>query len=294
MIIEYGRAKINLTLDITGTRPDGFHEVSMIMQSIALADTVELAEISEGIKFEMDAGEISGGENVPVDETNLAYRAAIAMQKAAGKNFGVAINLKKKIPAAAGLAGGSTDAAAVIVGINKLFDLNFDKEKLCKIGAKLGSDIPFCIIGGTCLAEGRGEKLIRLPDFPKMSVILAKPHGEISTARAYKAYDENPAKFHPPTGEIINLLNSGNYDEAFKKFSNVMEPYAAGKYPIIENCKRKMLESGAKVALMSGSGPTVFGLFEDHAAAREAADALRRGEDAKQIFVTEFFGPYIG
>ncbi len=284
MIEEFARAKINLTLDILGTRPDGYHEVSMIMQSIKLADFVRLEKISTGIKFEMDAGDIYGGENIPTDETNLAYRAAAAMIEAAGKKFGVAIRLKKKIPAAAGLAGGSSDAAAVIRGINKLFDLNFADEKLCEIGAKIGSDIPFCIIGGTMLSEGRGEKLTELPAFPKTSIILAKPGCEISTAAAYKAYDRNPAKIHPPTEEIIKLFKSGNFDEATKYFSNVMENIAVQEYPIIEKIKRKMISAGAKVALMSGSGPTVFALAEKSSAEKITESILNTGA---QIFITE-------
>ena len=285
MTMEFGRAKINLTLDILGVRPDGYHEMEMIMQTVELADRIELKKIPEGIIFKMDATEIFGGETIPTDEKNLAYRAAKAFNETAGKNFGVEIFLHKKVPAAAGLAGGSSDAAAVIRGMNKLYELNFDEEKLCDIGLKVGSDVPFCVVGGTCLSKGRGEKLTRLPAMKKMFVVLVKPHGEISTARAFKNYDAQPATIHPPTDKIISLLNSGNYDEAFKNFSNVLQPVALKEFPIISEYEKIMMSNGAKVALMSGSGPTVFALTEDEVTARKIAEKID-GSDA-QIFVTQ-------
>jgi len=269
MLTELARAKINLTLDITGTRADGYHEVAMIMQTLELADEVTPEKISHGIKLFMNATDIEGGENIPTDEKNLAWRAAAEVQKFCGKDLGVAITLRKKIPAAAGLAGGSADAAAVIRGMNRLYELNLTDDELCAIGARVGSDVPFCIIGGTCLAEGRGEILTRLAPMKKFSVVLAKPRGEISTAWAYRAYDENPAKIHPPTKDIINQLTHGNYCAAFKNFSNVLESVAVKKIPAIAECKNKFLAAGASVALMSGSGPTVFALTDDDAVAEK-------------------------
>ena len=269
MLTELARAKINLTLDITGTRADGYHEVAMIMQTLELADEVTPEKISHGIKLFMNATDIEGDENIPTDEKNLAWRAAAEVQKFCGKDLGVAITLRKKIPAAAGLAGGSADAAAVIRGMNRLYELNLTDDELCAIGARVGSDVPFCIIGGTCLAEGRGEILTRLAPMKKFSVVLAKPRGEISTAWAYRAYDENPAKIHPPTKDIINQLTHGNYCAAFKNFSNVLEGVAVKKIPAIAECKNKFLAAGASVALMSGSGPTVFALTDDDAVAEK-------------------------
>ena len=283
MLKELARAKINLTLDILGMREDGYHEVSMIMQTIELADEVELKKFSSGISLKMDATGIVGGENIPADEKNLAWRAAIEFQKFCGKNLGVAIELTKKIPAAAGLAGGSADAAAVIRGMNRLYETNLTENQLCEIGSRVGSDVPFCIIGGTCLAEGRGEILTPLTPIKNFSVVLAKPHGEISTAWAYKTYDENSATIHPPTQEIIKQLERGEYDTAFKNFSNVLEGVALKKIPAIADCKSKMLAAGAKVALMSGSGPTVFALTDALNAERIAANV----EDA-QVFITKF------
>lgn len=285
MLREMARAKINLTLDILGVRADGYHEVSMIMQTIELADEVTLKKISGGVELRMDATGIIGGEKIPTDEKNLAWRAAVEFQKFCGKDLGVAIELVKKIPAAAGLAGGSADAAAVIRGMNRLYELNLTENELCTIGERVGSDVPFCIIGGTCLSEGRGEILTRLAPIKKFSVVLAKPDGEISTVWAYKTYDANPAMIHPPTQEIINQLERGDYDSAFKNFSNVLENVALKKIPAVADCKRKFLNAGASVALMSGSGPTVFALTDDDNSAKKISASI----DATQVFITKIF-----
>ena len=285
MLREMARAKVNLTLDILGVRADGYHEVSMILQTIELADEVELKKISGGVSLSMDATGIVGGENIPTDEKNLAWKAATAFQKFCGKDLGVAIELVKKIPAAAGLAGGSADAAAVIRGMNRLYDLNLTENELCTIGERVGSDVPFCIIGGTCLAEGRGEILTRLAPVKKFNVVLAKPDGEISTAWAYKIYDANPATIHPPTEKIIAQLERGDYDSAFKNFSNVLEGVALKKIPAIADCKKKFLAAGASVALMSGSGPTVFAFTDDADTAKKIAGSV----DLAQVFITKIF-----
>ena len=284
MLTEYARAKVNLTLDVLSKRADGYHEVSSILQMLELSEEVELKKFS-GISLKLDATKIPGGETVPHDEKNLAWRAAVEVQKFCGKNLGVAIELVKKIPAAAGLGGGSADAAAVIRGMNRLYELNLTDEELCKIGAVIGSDVPFCIVGGTCLATGHGELLTRLAPIKKFNVVLAKPHGEISTAWSYKTYDENPVDTHLPTQEIIAQLANENYDAAFKNFGNLLEGVAIKKIPAIADCKNKMLAAGAKVALMSGSGPTVFALTDDDKAAEKIAAAV----DDAQIFLTKTF-----
>lgn len=280
MIKELARAKINLTLDIKGLRADGYHEVSMIMQTIELADEVELKKISSGVELSMN-----GGENIPSDEKNLAWQAAIEFQKFVGKDLGVSIGLTKRIPSAAGLAGGSSDAAAVIRGMNQLYETNLTEEELCEIGGRVGSDVPFCIIGGTCLAEGRGERLTRLKPIKNFSVVLAKPDGEISTAWAYKTYDDNPAQIHPPNEIIIEQLKCGDYDAAFKNLSNVLEAVALKKIPAIAEIKDKFLSAGAKVALMSGSGATVFALTDDDLTAKKIAASV----DSTQTFITKIF-----
>jgi len=284
MIQEFARAKINLTLDILNRREDGYHEVEMLMQTVELADVVELSKISAGIKLQVDSA-----EDIPTDENNLAYKAALAMESYCEENFCVAINLTKKIPSAAGLAGGSSDAAAVIRGMNKLFNLKLSVGELCEVGALVGSDVPFCIKGGTCLATGRGEILTKLPDFKKYFVVLLKPRGEISTAWAYKTFDELPAEkiSHPPTAEIIKLLDLGEYEKAFAKFKNVLEPVAVKKFPAIERYKQKMFEAGAKFAMMSGSGPTIFALADDEVIAKKIASEVE-GQGA-QIFITKIF-----
>lgn len=284
MIQEFARAKINLTLDILKRREDGYHEVEMLMQTVELADVVELSKISAGIKLQ-----VFGGENIPADEKNLAWQAAAAVQNYCGENFCVGINLTKKIPQAAGLAGGSSDAAAVIRGMNKLFGLKLSVGELCEIGATVGSDVPFCIVGGTCLATGRGEILTKLPDFKKYFVVLLKPRGEISTAWAYKTFDEIPAEkiSHPATIEIIKLLDFGEYEQAFAKFKNVLEPVALKKFPAITKYKEKMLDAGAKFSMMSGSGPTIFALAEDEVTAKKIASSVE-GQGV-QIFITKIF-----
>lgn len=286
MVKESARAKINLTLDILGVRADGYHEVSMIMQAIELADAVELKKISRGVSLKLDATKIRGGENIPCDEKNLAWRAAVEFQKFCGKDLGVEISIEKKIPVAAGLAGGSADAAAVLRGMNRLYETNLTDAELCKIGERIGSDVPFCIIGGTCFAEGRGEVLTPLTPIKNFSVVLAKPHGEISTAWAYTTYDENPAEVHPPNRKIISQLERRDYDAAFKNFSNVLEKVALKKIPAIADYKNNFLTAGAKVALMSGSGPTVFALTDELTAKKisENVDAT-----AAQIFLTKFY-----
>ncbi|MBO4401996.1 MAG: 4-(cytidine 5'-diphospho)-2-C-methyl-D-erythritol kinase [Selenomonadaceae bacterium] len=278
MVREFARAKINLTLDILGTRADGFHEVEMIMQALELADALTLEKISRGVELT-----VTGGENIPTDEKNLAHRAAVEVSKALGKNLGVSISLAKKIPAAAGLGGGSSDAAAVIRGINRLYALNLSVKEMCEIGARVGSDVPFCVTGGTCLAKGRGEILTRLKPLKTFSVILIKPRGEISTAWAYKTYDEKPATVHPPTAEIIQLLDAENYSAAFPKFANVLEPVATEKIPAIATYRKFLQDCGVEVALMSGSGPTVFALADAVTAEKVAANF---SGDA-QIFITK-------
>ena len=285
MLKEFARAKVNLTLDVLSKRADGYHEVSSILQMLELCEEVELKKNSRGIILKVDATKISGGETVPHDEKNLAWRAAEEVQKFCGKNLGVAISLVKKIPAQAGLGGGSADAAAVIRGMNRLYELNLTDDELCKIGAQIGSDVPFCIVGGTCLATGHGEILTRLASIKKFNVVLAKPAGEISTVWSYKTYDENPATTHLPTEKIISRLEREEYDAAFKNFGNLLEDVAIKKIPAIAEYKKKFLAAGARVALMSGSGPTVFALTDSDQSAEKIAASVNDAE----IFLTKTF-----
>ena len=285
MVKEFARAKINLTLDILKRRDDGYHEIEMIMQTLELADEVELSAIKSGVEFNMDTSQIYGGENIPADATNLAWRAVLAVNDYCKKDFGVSINLVKKIPAAAGLGGGSADAAAVIRGMNWLYDLNLNVEQLCQIGSKIGSDVPFCIVEGTWLARSRGEILYLLPPFKKFSVVLVKPYIEISTAWAYKTFDELPADSikHPPTYDIIELFRRRDWNYCLPKFANVFESVAQKKFPELQTYKSKLIEAGAKIALMTGSGPTVFALA-DSADVDKIVDFVK--DLPAQIFVT--------
>ncbi|MBQ9487509.1 MAG: 4-(cytidine 5'-diphospho)-2-C-methyl-D-erythritol kinase [Selenomonadaceae bacterium] len=286
MIMELARAKINLTLDILKLREDGYHEVEMIMQTIGLADEVELTRIKSGIAFTMDTTQILGGENIPADERNLAYRAVLAMQEYCKRDFGVKVHLIKKIPAAAGLGGGSADAAAVIRGMNWLYDLNLNINELCLIGEKIGSDVPFCVVEGTFLAKGRGEILRELAPFKNYAVILLKPNFEIATAWAYKTFDTlDAAKIqHPQTYKIIEMFRMRDFDTVFKYFANVLEPVAEKVFPDLESYKVKLIKAGAKVALMSGSGPTIFALADKADVDRIVASVQ---DLPAQIFITE-------
>ena len=280
-----GHAKINLTLDILGKRPDGFHEVAMVMQTVALADTVRLARSgTEGVQLCID---------VPwprAAEKNLAYRAARLMQETFAERIpgGVAIHLAKRIPMAAGLAGGSADAAAVLRGMNELYGLGASEEELCTLGAQLGSDIPFTLLGGTMLATGRGEVLRRLPDFPETFVVLAKPHISVSTAWAYGAYDANPATEHPDNAAMIRAIEQGDRKKAASLLNNVLERATIKKYARLTDIKQKMVEAGALASLMSGSGPTLFALAETRAQADAVAEAVRASD--VDVFVTKTLG----
>lgn len=275
-----GRAKINLTLDILGTREDGFHEVAMVMQAVGLSDelTLEKRE-APGVGLSIDVPWLRA------DEKNLAYRAAKLMQEEYHLPGGVEIHLTKRIPMAAGLAGGSADAAAVLRGMDELYELGAGDEKLCELGARLGSDIPFTLMGGTMLATGRGEVLRRLPDFPETFVVLAKPHVSVSTAWAYGAYDAHPAAEHPDNDAMIHAIEAGDRTKAASFLCNVLESATIKRYEVISKLKEMMKEAGAMASLMSGSGPTVFGLAETQEQAENIAAAVRLPD--VDVFITK-------
>lgn len=278
MITVNGEAKINLTLDILGKRPDGYHEVSMVMQSVSLHDTLQLERIPEGIELSIDVPWLEA------DETNLAYRAAAKILAYGRVSGGVRIQLQKRIPMAAGLAGGSADAAAVLRGVNELYGLNLSLDELCSLAAQLGSDIPFCLCGGTMLATGRGEVLKRLPPVPAFWVVLAKPPISVSTAWVYQHYDAEGAERHPDNEAMCRAIAAGSREELAPLLCNVLESVTIKQYPVIAAYKEKMLQQGAMVSMMSGSGPTVFGLLGTRAAAERLAAVLREQTDA-DVFV---------
>ena len=285
MIKIEGNAKINLTLDILGKRPDGYHEVAMVMQSIGLHDTIEMEKSAAGIALTI---------NVPwlrADEKNLAWRAAALMQQEYGLSGGVNMRLTKRIPVAAGLAGGSADAAAVLRGMNRLYELGLSDAKLCELGARLGSDIPFCLLGGTMLSTGRGEVLTRLSNLPETWVVLAKPRISVSTAWAYQNYDEQGAEQHPDNARIQQEIARGDRKAVAKLLCNVLESVTIRRYDVISRYKTMMLEQGAMASMMSGSGPTVFGLVGSRVQANKIADHLRASTKA-DVCITRTMNPY--
>lgn len=281
-----GNAKINLTLDILGNRPDGFHEVSMVMQEISLADTLTLTKTDSDISLTVQC--LNGAE-LECDNTNLAWRAAQLIKDECNVVGGVAIELTKRIPIAAGLAGGSTDAAAVLKGMNQLYNLKLSEEKLCELGARLGSDIPFCIMGGTMLSTGRGEILKRLPDYPETWLVLAKPQIGVSTAWAYKTYDSGYDGSHPNNEAMLKAIEEQDSKKAAMLICNVLEQVTEKARPEINDYKKMMLDNGAIASMMSGSGPTVFGLCAGEEDARNLAEILKK-KGIQEVHVAKTVG----
>lgn len=276
-------AKINLGLDVLRKREDGYHELRMIMQTIRLYDKLQLtATEAPGIRVKTNLSFL------PVNEDNLVYRAAALLRDEFGIEKGVFINLEKHIPVAAGLAGGSSDAAAVLVGMNRLFRLGLTMEELMERGVKLGADVPYCIMRGTALAEGIGEKLTRLPVPPSCHVLIAKPKIHVSTKFVYGNLRANELTEHPDIDGQLAALQTGDLDLLAAKMGNVLETVTIPAFPVIQEIKDEMLRMGAVNAMMSGSGPTVFGLYKDKAAARRTYEKLKKGSIAKQVYLTEF------
>ena len=267
-LVETGYAKINLGLDVLGLRPDKYHEVAMVMQTVSLADTVTITDAPE-LQVTTDLPGLEGGPS------NLAYKAAMLMGEYARRTPRVHIHIEKKVFLAAGLAGGSTDAAAVLRGLNRYWELGLPAEKLERLGAKLGSDVPFCVAGGTALAEGRGEILTALPDLPPLYLVLAKPGLEISTPWAYREFDKQKNVVHPDIEGMVKAVQAGDIEGVLRRCGNVLEPVTAGAHPEIREIKQRMLQNGAKPVLMSGSGPTVFGFVKEKKAGEEIAALLQ-------------------
>ncbi|MGI6143346.1 MAG: 4-(cytidine 5'-diphospho)-2-C-methyl-D-erythritol kinase [bacterium] len=273
-------AKINLALDVLGRRPDGYHEVEMVMQNIALHDLV----ILEG----RPGGEISlrcSDPGIPRDE-NLAYRAALLLKKEYGVKEGVAIYIEKRIPVAAGLAGGSTDAAAVLRGLNKLWHLDLCRAELQELGKNLGADVPYCIQGGTCLARGIGEILTQLPPLLPAWLVLAKPPGGLATGAVYRGLDLTRLKYRPRLKALITALEAGSLEGVAANLGNVLQGVSEGLVPEIALLRRALLARGALGSLMTGSGPTVFGLVAEEKKARAVAKKLQQEFPAAVIMVT--------
>lgn len=274
-------AKINLGLDVLGRRENGYHDVRMVMQTIHLYDDVILEKTKEpGIHLETNLSYL------PVDENNIAYKAAKLLQDEFGITEGIHIQLKKYIPVAAGMAGGSTNAAAVLFGMNRMYGLGLTEQQLKDRGVKLGADVPYCIMRGTVLAEGIGEILTPLSPMPKCYVLIAKPGISVSTKIVYEKFDALKDVEHPDIDRLMLGLENGNLAEVAASMGNVLEGVTIDLYPVIENIKQVMKQEGALNAMMSGSGPTVFGIFEDRRTAKKAYNVLKEKKLAKQIYVT--------
>lgn len=278
-------AKINLGLDVLGRRENGYHDVRMIMQSIYLYDNVFLKKKEEpGIDLKTNL------YFLPVNENNIAYQAAELLMKEFDIPGGISITLKKHIPVAAGMAGGSTNAAAVLFGMNKMYDLSLSMEELMERGLKLGADVPYCIMRGTVLAEGIGEKLTELPALMKCVVLIAKPPISVSTKDVYEALDSKDSWNHPDIDGIMVGLRVGSLRKVAACMGNVLEQVTVQNYPVIDDIKRVMIEEGALNAMMSGSGPTVFGIFEERYVAKKAQKRIYDLGLARQVYVTNVHG----
>ncbi|MDE7339504.1 MAG: 4-(cytidine 5'-diphospho)-2-C-methyl-D-erythritol kinase [Lachnospiraceae bacterium] len=276
-------AKINLGLDVLRRREDGYHEVKMIMQTIDLYDTLTFCKKKEpGIVLKIDKENLSAGRD------NLVCRAAEKLFAKMGISGGVEIFLEKRIPIAAGMAGGSTDAAATLMGLNELFGFGYSLEQLQALGVTLGADIPYCLMGGTALSEGIGEVLTKLPAPPPCVLVVAKPDIDVSTKFVYENLHADTLAYHPDIDGMAAAIRSGSLSGIAKRIGNVLETVTVRKYPVIEEIKEQMKKAGALNALMSGSGPTVFGLFTEKEPADAAAEQIRRRGLAGQVFVTGF------
>lgn len=274
-------AKINLGLDVLGKRDNGYHDVRMVMQSVYLYDNVKIERKKEpGIELS------SNLYFLPTGEGNIAYKAADVLIREFGIEEGVRITLNKHIPVAAGMAGGSSNAAAVLFGMNRLFGLKLSRQELMDRGVKLGADVPYCILRGTVLAEGIGEKLTVLPAMPKCTVLIAKPPISVSTKVVYEALDAKEIPEHPDIDGLLAGLEKGNLKQVASCMGNVLEDVTIPMHPEIEAIKQVMKDCGALNAMMSGSGPTVFGLFENKMTARKAQEIIWKKALAKQVYVT--------
>ena len=275
-------AKINLGLDVQRKRPDGYHDLRMIMQMTGMYDRISLRGIpgGQGIRLRTNL------PYIPADQRNLAYRAASLLMEEFRVTDGLSIRLEKFIPVAAGLAGGSSDAAAVLIGVNEIFDLGLSRKELMDRGVKIGADVPYCVLQGTALAEGIGEILTPLPDMPPCSILLAKPPISVSTKEVYGALRADEIKEHPDIDGMILAIREGDLRGIASRAKNVLEDVTAPNHPVIREYESEMEEAGALVSIMSGSGPTVFGLFEDSRKAMKCRDEMRRKYPGARVFLT--------
>lgn len=277
-------AKINLALDVVGKREDGYHEVRMIMQTVKLYDKLTFRLLEEdAIRLKTNVGFL------PCDENNLIYKAVRCLKEQYHVKQGMEIDLYKCIPVAAGMAGGSTDCAAALIGASKLFGLHLDKQTLMKIGVQLGADVPYCIMRGTALSEGIGEILTPLPSIPDCKILIAKPPVGVSTKFVYEHLDEQGIETHPDVDGMVQAIREGNLLGITNRMGNVLENVTIPEYPVIDQIKKCMIEQGALNAMMSGSGPTVFGIYEDREKAEKTKRIIQDRNLADQVYVVDAF-----
>lgn len=279
-------AKINLGLDVLSKRTDGYHDVCMIMQSIDLYDTLTIKKSAERtILVETNLSYL------PNNQKNLVYRAAELFLEAFPQNMGVKMDLKKRIPVAAGLAGGSSDAAAALCGLNELFETGLSDEELMKFGVILGADVPYCIMLGTALSEGIGELLTPIKQMPYCDILLVKPNISVSTKYVYDNLKLDSTIPHPDILSMRRAIEEGNLAGLTNSMDNILQTVTIKDYPIITKIKEKMILHGAMTSLMSGSGPTVFGIFSDHRLAEKAFHYFKNSNFGKQVFLTRPYWP---
>ena len=277
-------AKINLALDVVGKREDGYHEVRMIMQTVKLYDKLTFRLLEEdAIRLKTNVGFL------PCDENNLIYKAVQCLKEQYHVKQGMEIDLYKCIPVAAGMAGGSTDCAAALIGASKLFGLHLDKQTLMKIGVRLGADVPYCIMRGTALSEGIGEILTPLPSIPDCKILIAKPPVGVSTKFVYEHLDEQGIETHPDVDGMVQAIREGNLLGITNRMGNVLDNVTIPEYPVIDQIKKCMIEQGALNAMMSGSGPTVFGIYEDREKAEKTKRIIQDRNLADQVYVVDAF-----
>lgn len=281
-ILEKAPAKINLSLDVRSKRPDGYHEVEMIMTTIDLADRIELTELPENV-----IRVASHNRFVPDDQRNLAHQAAKLLKERFQVKKGVSIMITKVIPVAAGLAGGSSDAAATLRGLNRLWDLKLSVEELAELGAEIGSDVSFCVYGGTALATGRGEKIRHISAPPHCWVVLAKPTIGVSTAEVYRRLNLQQVR-HPDVQAMIDAIEEKSFQKVCSQLGNVLESVTLNLHPEVAMIKNQMKRFGADAVLMSGSGPTVFGLVQYESKVQRIYNGLRGFCD--QVYAVRMIG----
>ncbi len=273
-------AKVNLGLDILGMRDNGYHDVKMVMQTIDLFDTLRFTTLAE------DTIRISSNDgDMPCNEENLVYQAIDLMKREFAVKKGVEVYIEKHIPIAAGMAGGSADCAAALKACNLLFELHLSAEALMGYGKKLGADVPYCIMGGTALAEGIGEKLTGLPAMPDCYILVAKPPISVSTGDVYRSYDHEEYVAHPDIDGMVKAIQNENLDGVTARMANVLESVTEKQHPVILELKDMIRTAGAKNAMMTGSGPTVFGIFSDHVLAEDAKNEIVKSGLTKEVHV---------